>query len=330
MGRRKTRQVHSVTVSRRQTPSNTESVCSGDNFGAAQRGARRRTSEEVTRQPEPEMVVTRNTCQARNQPADGEPSALPQVEAPTQLPTGPLVDMEALVQVLSRLVAPRSTEPPILPEFSGLEHEDPERFLEKCRERLAATDPESWRDRVATRLRGNAESWWSINRAILPTFPDLERGLIEKYGGLDKVVRLHAEFYGTRQAKEEPTETFLQKKKLLAARILPTMTEKVLVATCRTLLRDELVMYSAFASPQTLEELSRGAGTIERLLNQKKAVPPATTSTKSLPRCRYCPGTLFTQTVQNSGGIRETTRGPRPQRDPAVAPWAPWRTSRKP
>ncbi|CAH1372916.1 unnamed protein product [Tenebrio molitor] len=30
MGRRKTRQVHSVTVSRRQTPSNTESVCSGD------------------------------------------------------------------------------------------------------------------------------------------------------------------------------------------------------------------------------------------------------------------------------------------------------------
>jgi hypothetical protein len=293
MGRRKTRQVHSVTVSRRQTPSNTESVCSGDNFGAAQRGARRKTSEEVTRQPDPEMVVTRNTCQAGNQRADGELSAQPQVEAPTQLPTGPLVDMEALVQVLSRLVAPRPIEPPILPEFSGLEHEDPERFLEKCRERLAATHPESWRDRVATRLRGNAESWWSINRAILPTFPDLERGLIEKYGGLDKVVRLHAEFYGTRQAKEEPTETFLQKKKLLAARILPTMTEKVLVATCRTLLRDELVMYSAFASPQTLEELSRGAGTIERLLNQKKAVPPATTSTKSLPRCRYCPGTHF-------------------------------------
>ncbi|KAH0815577.1 hypothetical protein GEV33_007214 [Tenebrio molitor] len=226
LGGKKTRQVHSVTVSPRRTPSNTESVCSGDNFGAAQRGVRRRTSEEVTRQPDPEIVVTRNTCQARNQPADGEPSAQPQVEAPTQLPTGPLVDMEALVQVLSRLVAPRSTEPPIFPEFSGLEHEDPERFLEKCRERLAATDPESWRDRVATRLR------------------DLERGLIEKYGGLDKVVRLHAEFYGTRQAKEEPTETFLQKKKLLAARILPTMTEKVLVATCRTLLRDELVMYS--------------------------------------------------------------------------------------
>jgi hypothetical protein len=104
--------------------------------------------------PDPEMVVTRNTCQARNQPADGEPSAQPQVEPPMQLPTGPLIDMEAFVQVLSRLVAPRSTEPPILPE---------------------------------------------------------------------------------------------------------------------------------------LEELSRGAGTIERLLNQKKAVPPATTSTKSLPRCRYCP-----------------------------------------
>jgi hypothetical protein len=33
MGRRKTRQLNSVTVSRRQTPSNTESVCSGDNFG---------------------------------------------------------------------------------------------------------------------------------------------------------------------------------------------------------------------------------------------------------------------------------------------------------
>jgi hypothetical protein len=32
MGRRKTRQVHSVTASRRQTPSNTESMCSGDNM----------------------------------------------------------------------------------------------------------------------------------------------------------------------------------------------------------------------------------------------------------------------------------------------------------
>jgi hypothetical protein len=45
--------------------------------------------------PDPEMVVTRNTCQARNQPADGEPSAQPQVEPPMQLPTRPLVDMEA-------------------------------------------------------------------------------------------------------------------------------------------------------------------------------------------------------------------------------------------
>jgi hypothetical protein len=32
MGRRKTLQVHSVTVSRRQTPSNTESLCSGDSL----------------------------------------------------------------------------------------------------------------------------------------------------------------------------------------------------------------------------------------------------------------------------------------------------------
>jgi hypothetical protein len=58
----------------------------------------------------------------------------------------------------------------------------------------------------------------------------------------------------------EPTETFLQKKKLLAARILPAMTEKQLVATCRTLLRDELVMYSAFASPQTLSRTPEESG----------------------------------------------------------------------
>jgi hypothetical protein len=129
--------------------------------------------------------------------------------------------------------------------------------------------------------------------AILPTFPDLERSLVEKYGGLDKVIRLHSAFYDTCQAKDEPIETFLQKKKLMAARILPAMTEKELVDTCRTLLRDELVMYSAFASPHTLEELSTGAGTIESLLAQKKAVPPATTSTRSLSRCHYCPGIHF-------------------------------------
>jgi hypothetical protein len=41
----------------------------------------------------------------------------------------------------------------------------------------------------------------SITRAILSTFPDLERGLVEKYGGLDQVMRLHAEFYGTRRSR---------------------------------------------------------------------------------------------------------------------------------
>jgi hypothetical protein len=55
---------------------------------------------------------------------------------------------------------------------------------------------------------------------------------------------------------------------------------------------------------------------------------------RQLPQSRY-PGAatvlgfISTRTVQNSGGIRETTRGPRPQRNPAVAPWAPWRTSNK-
>jgi hypothetical protein len=48
---------------------------------------------------------------------------------------------------------------------------------------------------------------------------------------------------------------------------------------------------------------------------------------RQLPQSRY-PGAatvlgfISTRTVQNSGGIRETTRGPRPQRNPAVAPWA--------
>jgi hypothetical protein len=85
-------------------------------------------------------------------------SAQPQGEPPTQLPTGPLIDMDVLVQVLSRLVAPKSSELPILSKFSSLEHEDPKRFLEKCRERLAAMD--RWRVRVATRLRGTAKPWW--------------------------------------------------------------------------------------------------------------------------------------------------------------------------
>jgi hypothetical protein len=75
--------------------------------------------------------------------------------------------------------------------------------------------------------------------------------------------KLINEFHGTRQADGESAVSFLAKKRLLSNRIYPDMTDEELTKLCRLLLNDELVKYSAFAPPRSMEDLIAGATDIE-------------------------------------------------------------------
>jgi hypothetical protein len=134
-------------------------------------------------------------------------------------------DVDALTAFMEQFLVTTPAETLQLPEFSGLDHEDPQNFLELCEKGLATTNPALWRDKIATRLRGSAAEY-------------LKRAVVNKYGGPEIVIELHAQYYGTRQAVGESTDSFLSRKRRIAKRIFPNITEEKFIATCRFLVID--------------------------------------------------------------------------------------------
>jgi hypothetical protein len=84
-------------------------------------------------------------------------------------------DVDAPTAFMEQFLVTTPAETLQLPEFSGLDHEDPQNFLELCEKGLATTNPALWRDKIATRLRGSAAEWWSHNAPFAPTYEDLKR-----------------------------------------------------------------------------------------------------------------------------------------------------------
>ncbi|KAJ3629647.1 hypothetical protein MTP99_014027 [Tenebrio molitor] len=123
-------------------------------------------------------------------------------------------DVDALTAFMEQFLVTTPAETLQLPEFSGLDHEDPQNFLELCEKGLATTNPALWRDKIATRLRGSAAEWWSHNAPFAPTYEDLKR------------------------AVGESTDSFLSRKRRIAKRIFPNITEEKFIATCRFLVID--------------------------------------------------------------------------------------------
>jgi hypothetical protein len=246
-----------------------------------QRGApsfsRQKRNPELARKNA--MVGTR-TQRQQDEPQGSNPSEASQ-----------MVSIEALMKLIERIHPAKPTEPPILPEFSGLDHEDPKAFLEECKAKLANTDATLWREKVAARFRDAAAEWWGFNAPFARSFQDLERVLLSKYDSPAIKQKLISEFHGTKQADGESAVSFLAKKRLLSSRIYPDMTDEELTKLCRLLLNDELIKYSAFAPPRSMEDLIAGATEIEAILSKEKTTKPATP--QALPRCSYCPERHF-------------------------------------
>jgi hypothetical protein len=52
------------------------------------------------------------------------------------------------------------------------------------------------------------------------------------------VIEIHAQYYGTRQAVGESTDSFLSRKRRITKRIFPNITEEKFMATCCFLVLD--------------------------------------------------------------------------------------------
>jgi hypothetical protein len=228
----------------------------------------------------------------------------PQGSNPSE--TSQMVSVEALMKLIERIHPTKPTEPPTLPEFSGLDHEDPKAFLEECKAKLANTDATLWREKVAARFRDAAAEWWGFNAPFARSFQDLEKALLSKYDSPAIKQKLISEFHGTKQADGESAVSFLAKKRLLSSRIYPDMTDVELTKLCRLLLNDELIKYSAFAPPRSMEDLIAGATEIEAILSKGKTTKPTKPATpQALPRCSYCPERHFHRDCPELGRLRD-------------------------
>jgi hypothetical protein len=127
--------------------------------------------------------------------------------------TSQMVSVEALMKLIERINPTKPAEPPTLPEFSGLDHEDPKAFLEECKTKLANTDATLWREKMSIRFRDAAAEWWGFNAPFARSFQDLEKALVGKYDSPAIKQKLITEFHGTRQADGESDVSFLAKKK---------------------------------------------------------------------------------------------------------------------
>jgi hypothetical protein len=149
-----------------------------------------------------------------------------------------MIDIETFETLWRRLSPPTVEEVCSLPTFAGLDHEDPKKFITECKNILANSNPAYWRDQIAAQFRLEPARWWSYEAPYAHSLHDLEQALIERYENFEILTKLRMKFYGITQAAGEPADAFITKKKLLATRIAPHITNSEFNGFCRMWLRD--------------------------------------------------------------------------------------------
>ncbi|CAB0042238.1 unnamed protein product, partial [Trichogramma brassicae] len=116
---------------------------------------------------------------------------------------------------------------PPLPEYSGLDYEDPDRYLTKCQEYVTALQlPEGSRLAVLEKgLKGAAEKWWQCYKPMNLSFDRFSELLRAQFNSQSIKGALVARLYGTAQTDKENTGTFLQQKYMMYQRLRPTEDE---------------------------------------------------------------------------------------------------------
>lgn len=114
--------------------------------------------------------------------------------------------------------------------------------------------------------------------------------LIQNFSGVSALNKIHIKIYAVKQKEKEAVRVFLQRKYLLALRLLPQATEKQIVALLLEAFRPSIkkVLRETITS---FEELVKRAVQATLPLNANETA--ATASVRPPPQCHYCSGRHF-------------------------------------
>ncbi|KAL7296569.1 hypothetical protein TKK_0010000 [Trichogramma kaykai] len=191
---------------------------------------------------------------------------------------------------------------PTLPEYTGLDYEDPNRYLTKCQEYVTALQiPDANKVCVLEKgLKGAAEKWWLCYKPMSLPFERFSELLRAQFDSQSTKSALVSKLYGTSQTEKESVGTFLQQKYMLYQRLRPDEDEATKIATMIELLRPSV---RKSLRPHTINDFATLLTKAQEVESDEAAEKNATTSKpkskdseqpkekkKQLPKCWHCEG----------------------------------------
>lgn len=232
----------------------------------------------------------------------------PLIAGMTINPPGPSVPMPSNLSFESWLSLIRAFQapPPPFPEFSGLDHEDPQKFLVNCERYFsqAQTDENQKTQLLVKGFRGEAQKWWNLFKDLSLSWVDFKDSFNRKYCSPTALMRLQASLYSQKQGDREPVAIFLQQKYLLSQRLVPSMAQPDLTILLMESLKPTLRRLVRPTAPKSFSELMEASILAEqdeadctprKPVSTKEEVPkkvtpePSTSKPSQLPQCRFCP-----------------------------------------
>lgn len=168
----------------------------------------------------------------------------------------------------------QSPAPPF-PEYSGLDHEDPDKFLANFERYFsqARTDNEQKTQLINKGLKDKAYKWWSVYIDLSLSWEEFREFFLKKYSGPTTIMRLQASLYSQKQGEKKQQQNFL-----LARRLNTRMSESEVTTLLLESLKPTLRRLVRFVAHQNFSELFEAAIKAEQ--DEADCVPRKTAAPK--------------------------------------------------
>lgn len=140
-------------------------------------------------------------------------------------------------------------------------------------------------------LQGDAAEWWRGAKSKAKTFSDVLKMLREAFAPPKPAWRIYAEIYEQKQSKNEPTDTFIRKKRTLFAQLVEVPTESSQIDMKFGMLHPQIRERVYRHKVRTFEELLADAREAELTIRERVVVNTETLESGpqgGLKRCSFC------------------------------------------
>lgn len=183
---------------------------------------------------------------------------------------------------------PKQIRPPTC-TFSGLDHEDPEWFLNQInayfRHAKIVDDVEKIL-LIEHLLRGNAKKWYENRRYQRDTYAHFENRFINMFNSQEKIDTILAKLYGDQQGKNENVADFITHKRNLFLRLQPDYSERAQINAISSKLRPEFKYAVRSAKFNTLDDFQDTMENVEKdwyeMSNQNKHITMGTVNPRNV------------------------------------------------